>query len=119
MEDKNVTKEKQRKVGNLIPYEKGVSGNPNGRPKESYSLTHTLKNMLADNPALRQNIVEKVTQMAQHGDIRAIQMLWSYMDGLPSQKTDITVTQVRPLLENLPEANVIQDNDSPQEAIEA
>ena len=102
-ENKSLTAPKQQ-IG--TPFPKGVSGNPNGRPKESYSLTHALKVMMSNDPELRFKIGEKVAQLALKGDVGAIKLLWSYMDGMPAQRQDISVTQVAPILggQTLPDA---------------
>ena len=78
------------------PWEKGESGNPEGRPKGSKNFTTKVREALekiseggADTAevalikAILKNAIDK-------GDVTAQKMIWSYLDGMPTQKTDLT-----------------------------
>ena len=67
---------------------KGQSGNPNGRPTKEHSVTDTVKAMMEADPSLKQELVEKVLSMALAGDIKAITLLWHYLDGQPTQRVE-------------------------------
>ena len=70
----------------------GQSGNPAGRAKGAISLTATLKRKFREQPELAEALVSQIVRMAigdpktgRKPDMRAIEMLWNYMDGKPLQ----------------------------------
>ena len=69
-------------------FTKGKSGNPDGRPPKGYSITETIKEMMAEKPEIKKALGAKILDMALKGDITAMKTLWNYMDGMPQQ--DIT-----------------------------
>jgi len=71
-------------------YKPGQSGNLKGRPKKGYSITEWFKEMLNSSPEVKDAIGESITKKALKGDTTAQKMVWSYMDGMPKQSTDIT-----------------------------
>lgn len=75
-------------------YKVGVSGNPNGRPKQGYSITETFREMFGTNPALKKRLANKVLDKALSGDIVACKLIWGYMDGLP-QTSQISSVQLQ------------------------
>lgn len=71
-------------------FKPGNNANPTGRPKKGYSITEWFKEFLEANPKAKTEIAEAIRSKAAKGDMAAIKLLWNYMDGLPTQKTDIT-----------------------------
>ena len=85
-----ITSEKQElpardELGRLLP---GYSGNPNGRPKGTISLTSKIKEFLDEMPSDSKEtyadlIVKRITKMALEGDQQMLKLVWNYLDGLP------------------------------------
>lgn len=83
--------------GQVTPsaFKPGQSGNPNGRPPKGTSLTELMREYLTEiDPVTgkerRQGFIEKVSQLAHKGDATALKLVWNYLEGMPTQKTDIT-----------------------------
>lgn len=80
------------KIGKQFP--KGVSGNPNGRPRLT-RLTEALREQLAEiNPdAGEQTIAEEIAKtlikLALSGDVQAIKEIGNRTEGLPKQAVDL------------------------------
>lgn len=72
------------------PFPPGQSGNPNGRPPKGYSITETLKEMMGAKPEIKQALGTKLIELALKGDLAAIKLLMSYLDGNPIQRTELT-----------------------------
>ena len=77
-------------------FQKGVSGNPSGRPKGSKNLTTKVREALSKiadgkdytyEEALIKSILKKAIL---DQDQQMIKLMWNYLDGLPSQSMDIT-----------------------------
>jgi len=64
----------------------GQSGNPKGGPKKGYSVTEWFKGMLASNPEIMDALGNSIMEKALEGDAAAQKLVWSYMDGMPTQK---------------------------------
>jgi hypothetical protein len=77
-----------------MPFVKGQSGNPNGRPKKGRSLTDEIEKVLrCKGPDGRPNkalFAERVVQMAIEGNVAAANLVLSYIDGKPLQSIDLT-----------------------------
>ena len=80
-------------------WEKGVSGNPHGRPIGSRSLSTILQEMLDEEilvneggeqtkKALSDVIIRKLIRKAHDGDIRAIHEIFDRIEGKAIQKVD-------------------------------
>lgn len=89
------TAENQRVIGR--PFPKGVSGNPNGRPKGSgLSITTEIKKKLEECPdgqkaTYLQLLINRILKQAiQDGDQQMITKIWNYVDGMPKQSTELT-----------------------------
>jgi hypothetical protein len=102
---------KQRSLQNLKPFPKGRSGNPGGRPK-GLSITAAVRRELAEvadllvaRTVMGEGDVERwqaealtkadvvaarVVAMALDGDLDAIKLVWSYVDGKPTQGLDVS-----------------------------
>jgi hypothetical protein len=76
-------------------FAKGVSGNPNGRPK-GISITEMVKAALEEvepksGKTWKVVVVEKIlTKATNEGDTNLLKAIWAYIDGMPVQSTDIT-----------------------------
>jgi len=68
-----------KRLNNLRPFPKGVSGNPGGRPKGSVSLAATLKRLLRAPDA--ESIMAAVIDSAKSGDLAAVKLLLDRIDG--------------------------------------
>jgi len=81
-------------------FKPGEVNNPNGRPKKGYSITEWFKEMLASNPEVKDAIGKSIMKKALEGDVTAQKLVWSYMDGMPSQAIEqkVEVTHVIPIL---------------------
>ena len=76
-----------------MPFKKGQSGNPGGRPKEkpfSDALRMEIADAGEDHKALRR-VARKLIENAEAGDIRAIRELADRLDGKPIQAVDANV----------------------------
>lgn len=62
------------------PFQKGVSGNPSGRPKDA--LGPTVRRLLSAEKL--EEHVQKVIAAADNGDMRAVQLLWERGWGKPA-----------------------------------
>jgi hypothetical protein len=75
------------------PWQKGQTGNPNGRPKDEL---REIKTVIADllkqqnNQQLVDGLMTVVVNKALKGDLKAVDMLLSYCYGKPTQRTEIT-----------------------------
>ena len=82
----------EKKKGNPN-WVKGVSGNPNGRPKKGQTLTELAQEYLRGDYkgteiTRKQLFIERVYNLAIGGDSTCIKLLWGYCDGLPTIKID-------------------------------
>jgi hypothetical protein len=96
-------------------FKEGQSGNPAGRVPKGYSITETIREMMGERPEIKKALGTKVIDAALKGDMAAIKLIWSYMDGMPIQQTDVTIKEKpEPILPN-PD---VSNNDSPPENTE-
>ena len=95
----NVEKTTEKQLGGITGkgFMPGESGNPNGRPPGSgISITTEIKKKLEEVPegqkaTYLQLFINRILKQAiQDGDQQMIKQVWNYVDGMPSQKTDIT-----------------------------
>lgn len=72
-------------------WKKGVSGNPNGRPRKGQTFTDILEGVLGEevvkhngkNITGKEAVARKLLELAIKGDIRAIQYIGDRLDGRP------------------------------------
>lgn len=77
--------------GRILP---GHTGNPNGRPKGTISLTTKIKALLEETPpdskeTFADLIVRRITRMALEGDQTMLKLMWNYLDGMPKFSGEI------------------------------
>ena len=89
---------KDRRLENLKPFREGQSGNPGGRPKRK--MFSDWARRIGDEPAHQgadktnaEMVVRRVYDEAKAGDIAAAKLLWSYLEGLPSQRVEFDYKQ--------------------------
>ena len=98
-------------------FKEGQSGNPAGRPPKGYSITETIREMMAEKPEIKRALGTKVIEAALKGDLTAIKLVWAYMDGQPMQPTEVTVKEKPiPILPDVPTDERTEENTKPQEA---
>lgn len=93
------TVKKTVNLQNLTPWEKGVSGNPNGRPPKEFSFTEGMREFLQEvNPdtkkARKDELIQKVYQFAMRGDPTLIKLIINYLEGMPQGSTPQVAVQV-------------------------
>ena len=77
-------------------FKKGQSGNPNGRPTGSVSITAEIKKKLQEIPDGQQKsylelLINRILKQAVvDGNEQMIKLCWNYLEGLP--KEDVRVT---------------------------
>lgn len=80
------------RIENLKNFPKGVSGNPNGRPKKLPELDKLLAEVLGeekDGITAAQAILMKIRQKAISGDVRAAEIMLDRAYGKAKQPLDI------------------------------
>ena len=75
------------KEKNLKPFEKGVSGNPGGRPKWK-QVTELMKS--ETNQEKLAVIVDKVFDLALEGNMRAVEFIADRLEGKVAQRVTVT-----------------------------
>ena len=91
-----------------MPFEKGTSGNPAGRPPKKQSLTELL-NDYGDQPAddklsRKEALAAKVWELSLAGDMTAIRYIYDRIDGkpLPAQESQVQEGGLRIVLSSEP-----------------
>ena len=83
--------------GRLVRHPKGVTGNPNGRPKKLPELDKLLADVLGeekDGVTAADAILRKLRAMAASGNIRAAEILLDRAYGKAKQPVDMNITTV-------------------------
>jgi hypothetical protein len=76
---------------NLIPFQKGQSGNPAGRPPIVKELKTFLMDKLSDPDQRKEGsthleaIAEKLFEMGKKGNLKAIELIFNYAYGKPNE----------------------------------
>lgn len=74
-----------------MPFPKGRSGNPSGRPKEQAwrdALRIAVKEAMQDGTSKLRRLAEKTVELALEGDIQAIKEIGDRLDGKPVQAVE-------------------------------
>ncbi len=81
-------------------FKKGQSGNPDGRPKDSFSLLTILKKQLQEIPKElkgkgRKRFAELLVKKQLHkaivdGDVAMIRLIWNYVEGMPKEHKEVS-----------------------------
>jgi hypothetical protein len=82
---------KQNPIPGNKPFQKGQSGNPNGRPKLR-DIKEVISDLLSQEKNKQQlidGLMTVIVNKALKGDLKAAEMLLSYTYGKPTQKTEI------------------------------
>lgn len=101
-----LTAEKQqekRVIGR--PFPPGVSGNPSGRPKGSFSIKGRVIQYLEEHPEELESLVKEYSSDPRH---RAL--LWKMVDGLPKAQVDVENNGPSTLIELIMEAHESTEN---------
>ena len=72
---------------NLKPFEKGVSGNPSGRPKWKH-VTEVMKQELDEDKLI--SMVHMVYDLAMEGNMRAVEFIADRVEGKVAQRVTVT-----------------------------
>jgi hypothetical protein len=85
-----------------MPFTKGKSGNPAGRPKRGAALTDILSYKLdqkTDGGKLRREVIaDKLIELAEAGDLPALRYLFDRMDGRPKETISINEADIESAL---------------------
>jgi hypothetical protein len=68
------------------PFPKGVSGNPNGRPKGSFSIKDKIRQHLEEHP-------EEVTEIIKYFVTENRELMWQMLEGSPRSSSNIKVEE--------------------------
>ncbi len=95
---RNSTEGRKRSLANLKPFQKGVSGNPNGRPK-SLTLSEAFRRQLSQpvpgdeqGRTFAEVIALRVCVAAAQGDISAAREIADRTEGKPRQSVDVDMS---------------------------
>lgn len=104
-----------------MPFTKGDPNiNREGRPKGSFSLVTIMRQKLETmSPDQKRSaaeiLTENVIQDALDGKKHAVDTVFKYMEGLPTQKIEAEVSFPKPILGGLSEEDELQADDSNEE----
>jgi hypothetical protein len=78
-------------------FQKGVSGNPKGRPRKGRSLSEALEEVLKkkgpDGKPNYKALSEKLVQLAKAGDTVALKYIFDRVEGRPTETAKIAVNE--------------------------
>lgn len=91
--------------------------NPKGRPPNTYSITDAIHKAIDKTPSIKNKLGKKIIDKALAGDLKAIEVIWAYMDGKPTQRVDAKIESeskaidlIAALLQNAYEADDKESN---------
>ena len=77
-----------------MSWQKGVSGNPKGRPPKGETMTDTLAELAMGD---KEGIAKKLIALAKKGNVAALKYVYDRIDGMPRQSVKVTGDQEQPL----------------------
>lgn len=109
-------------------FTKGVSGNPNGRPKKGQTMTDILektlkkKSVKMDGKLIsgKEAAAMKLLQLAMKGEVAALKYIFDRIDGKPNQTVKFNPADM-PLIEvafDLPEGYATEEPLEPGEGVD-
>jgi len=93
-----IVSEKQKETRYPSRWKKGESGNPAGRPPKGQSMTDLMEKYLGgveegQKKTRKELLVKKMGILAFDGDLNAMKLIWNYLDGMPKQTIDASISQ--------------------------
>jgi len=79
-----------------MPFTKGQSGNPQGRPKKGETLTDLLREKIEATKTAKEKqtrkelIIERLITLAEGGDLAAVRYVFDRIDGRPKESIELT-----------------------------
>jgi len=79
-----------------MPFSKGKSGNPQGRPKKGETLTDLLREKIEvpktakEKLTRKERIIEQLITLAEGGDLAALKYVFDRIDGRPKESIELT-----------------------------
>lgn len=100
-----------------MPFKKGQSGNPKGRPKNTKTFTEVLRQeadeLLKDQGITKYEALAKVLfSKAGKGDLKAIDMIMDRIDGKPRQAVELSGDENKPVVSEVRRVIVDKPSDS-------
>ena len=92
-----------------MPFKKGQSGNPGGRPKRDWTwsgeLQKAVEEMAKDGKDIKYHVVRSLLAEALKGNINAQRELMNRMDGMPQQDVTSGGESIQSVIVYKPEKN--------------
>tara|TARA_R110002073_G_scaffold75637_1_gene184494 strand:- start:1217 stop:1543 length:327 start_codon:yes stop_codon:yes gene_type:complete len=95
---------------NLKPFEKGVSGNPSGRPKWKH-VTEVMKQELDEDKLI--SMVHMVYELAMEGNMRAVEFIADRVEGKVAQRVTVTTSDETIPIFHMEDYQSESDDDEP------
>jgi len=98
---------KPNPIPNSKPFQKGQSGNPNGRPRKLPELDKILAECFGDKEM--EDVLKAIHKQAVKGNVRAGEILMDRIWGKPRQTVEQTVKNITPVIINWKPIDNIED----------